>query len=155
MLYGDEYFMQQALREAKKAFDADEVPIGAVLVINNKIIAKAYNQVELLKDPTAHAEMLAITGACSHLGAKYLPGAALYVTIEPCLMCCGALYWCKLAKIVYGADDVKNGYRKYVNNAAQNAMMDASPFHPKTEIVSGVLQEECAALIKDFFRSKR
>lgn len=149
----DEYYMQQALKEAQKAFDADEVPVGAVIVINNKIVARAHNQVELLNDPTAHAEILAITAACNYLGAKYLPDASLYVTIEPCLMCCGALYWSKVGKIVYGAEDVKNGYRKYIANDSVHA--GEVPFHPKTEIVKGVLKEECAALIKEFFRRKR
>lgn len=141
-----EHFMQQALREAQKAFDADEVPIGAVLVLDKKIIVRAHNQVELLNDPTAHAEVLAITAACNSLSAKYLPDATLYVTVEPCLMCCGALYWSKIGKIVYGASDEKNGYKKYI---------DRSPFHIKTEIVSGILKDECADLIKSFFRNKR
>lgn len=142
----DEYFMRIALREAQKAFDADEVPIGAIVVVNNNIVAKGYNQVELLKDSTAHAEIIALTTAYNVLGAKYLPDATLYVTLEPCLMCCGAIYWSKLGRIVYGASDEKNGYRKYVNQ---------SPFHPKTEIIHGVLQEECTALIKNFFSNKR
>jgi tRNA(adenine34) deaminase len=150
----DEYYMQQALKEAQKAFDAEEVPVGAVIVINNKIVARAHNQVELLKDPTAHAEILAITAACNYLGAKYLPDAALYVTIEPCLMCCGALYWGKVGKIVYGADDIKNGYRKYVRDTVDTDTA-ISPFHPKTGIVKGILQEECAQLIKEFFKRKR
>ncbi|CAN5840656.1 nucleoside deaminase [soil metagenome] len=150
----DEYYMEQALKEAQKAFDADEVPVGAVIVISNKIVARAHNQVELLNDPTAHAEILAITAACNYLGAKYLPGAVLYVTIEPCLMCCGALYWSKAGKIIYGAEDVKNGYRKYVG-ATNHAHTGEVPFHPKTVIVKGVLQEECATLIKEFFRRKR
>lgn len=145
--YDDEFFMRQALQQAQYAFDADEVPVGAVLVINNKIIARAYNQVELLTDTTAHAEILAITSACNYLGAKYLPDATLYVTIEPCLMCCGALYWCKIGKIVYGAGDVKNGYKHITK--------ENWPFHPKTELVSGVLENECAQLIKDFFKAKR
>jgi tRNA(adenine34) deaminase len=151
----DEYYMQQALKEAQKAFDADEVPIGAVIVINNKIIARAHNQVELLNDPTAHAEILAVTAACNYLGAKYLPDAALYVTIEPCLMCCGALYWSKIGKIVYGAADIKNGYRKYIDSPTLTNHGGESPFHPKTEIITGVLQDECAALIKEFFKRKR
>ena len=146
--------MRQALNEAKKAFDADEVPIGAVLVMNNKIVARAYNQVELLNDPTAHAEILAITAACNYLGAKYLPDATLYVTIEPCLMCRGALYWSKIGKIVYGAADEKNGYRKYIDHSLNNTVGEV-PFHPKTKIIKGVLQDECAALIKDFFKRKR
>jgi tRNA(adenine34) deaminase len=145
--YSDEYFMQYAIREARNAFEVDEVPVGAVVVINNKIIARGYNQVELLNDPTAHAEILAITSACNYLAAKYLTDATLYVTIEPCLMCCGALYWSKLSKVVYGAHDPKNGYR-HITNAAW-------PFHPKTELVSGVLENECAQLMKDFFRAKR
>ncbi|ANI90537.1 tRNA-specific adenosine deaminase [Arachidicoccus ginsenosidimutans] len=146
MEFSHEYFMQQALREAQKAFDADEVPIGAIVVLNNRIIARGHNQVELLNDPTAHAEVLAITTACNALSAKYLPDAALYVTVEPCLMCCGALYWSKIGKIIYGASDEKNGFKKYV---AQQ------PFHPKTEVVAGVLENECAALMKSFFRNKR
>jgi tRNA(adenine34) deaminase len=151
----DKYFMQQALKEAQKAYDADEVPIGAVIVINNKIVARAYNQVELLNDPTAHAEILAITSACNYIGAKYLPDASLYVTIEPCLMCSGALYWSKIGKIVYGADDIKNGYRRYINNKEQNGNFGEVPFHPKTKIEKGVLENECASLIKNFFKSKR
>ncbi len=145
--YSDEYFMQQALKQARYAFEKDEVPVGAVVVMNNKIISKAYNQVELLNDPTAHAEILAITSACNSLGAKYLTTASLYVTIEPCLMCCGAMYWSKLARIVYGAKDEKNGYLHITK--------DSWPFHPKTELVKGVLASECAQLIKDFFKAKR
>ncbi len=143
----DEYFMQQALREAVTAFEKDEVPVGAVIVLNNKIIARAHNQVELLNDSTAHAEILALTAAYNHLGAKYLPEAALYVTVEPCLMCCGALYWGKLGKIVYGASDEKNGYKHITR--------DNWPFHPKAILIPGVLEKECARLMKDFFRSKR
>ena len=145
--YNDEYFMRQALKEGQKAFDKDEVPIGAVIVVNNKIIARGYNQVELLNDPTAHAEILAITSACNYLGAKYLTTASLYVTIEPCLMCCGAMYWSKLARVVYGASDEKNGYRRIAK--------DEWPFHPKTELMQSVLEFECAQLIKDFFKAKR
>ena len=141
----DEQYMQLALKEAQKAFDADEVPIGAIVVLHDKVIAKSHNQVELLHDPTAHAEVLAITTACSHLGAKYLPEATLYVTIEPCLMCSGALHWSKIGRVVFGAYDDKNGYRKYTDN----------PFHPKTQLTGGVLAEECAELIKLFFRQKR
>ena len=147
IIYNDEYFMQHALREAQYAFEEDEVPVGAVVVMNNKIIARGHNQVEKLNDPTAHAEILAITSACNSLGAKYLMGASLYVTIEPCLMCCGAIYWSKLARIVYGAEDAKNGYRHIIK--------DNWPFHPKTELIKGVLENECAALIKEFFKSKR
>lgn len=139
--------MKQALREAQKAFDQDEVPVGAVLVMNNNIIARAHNQVELLNDCTAHAEILALTGAFQFLGSKYLPDATLFVTVEPCLMCCGALYWSKIGRIVYGASDEKNGYRKHTG--------EKNPFHPKTELTTGVLGDECAALMKDFFRQKR
>lgn len=142
----DEDYMRQALREAQKAYDEDEVPIGAIIVQNGKIIARGHNQVELLHDPTAHAEVLAITAACNFLGAKYLPEATLYVTIEPCLMCSGALHWSKIGRIVFGAPDEKNGYKKYV---------PGSPFHPKTQLAFGILAEDCAAIIKDFFRQKR
>lgn len=143
----DEYYMMQALKEAKIAFEEGEVPVGAIVVINEKIIARGYNMVEKLNDPTAHAEMIALTSAFNMLGAKYIPEATLYVTVEPCLMCAGAIYWSKLSKIVYGADDEKNGYKK---TAGANW-----PFHPKTELIRGVLKDECAKLMKDFFKSKR
>ncbi len=143
----DERYMKLAIEEAKKAFDADEVPVGAVLVINDKLIARAYNQVELLNDCTAHAEILCLTSAFQSLGTKYLPEATLYVTVEPCLMCCGAIYWSKIKKIVYGAADVKNGYRRSTG--------DNNPFHPKTIIQGGLMQEECAALMQSFFKQKR
>lgn len=143
----DEYFMRQALIQAQQAFEEDEVPIGAVVVINNKIIARGYNQVERLNDPTAHAEIIALTSAFNYLGSKYLPDATLYVTIEPCLMCAGAMYWSKIGRIVYGATDEKNGYLHITK--------ENSPFHPKTELIKGVLQEECAGLIKTFFKQKR
>ena len=145
--YDDIYFMQQALKEAVIAYEADEVPIGAVVVINNKIIARGHNQVELLNDATAHAEILALTSAFSSLGSKYLPNATLYVTVEPCLMCCGAMYWGKIGRIVYGASDEKNGYKHITK--------ENWPFHPKTELVNGVLQDECAQLMRSFFKSKR
>lgn len=143
----DEHYMKLALNEATKAFDLDEVPVGAVIVLNGRIIARAHNQVELLHDSTAHAEILALTTAFNHLGSKYLPEATLYVTVEPCLMCSGAMYWSKLGKIVFGAYDEKNGYRK---TAGKN-----NPFHPKTMITGGVMEEECASLMKEFFRKKR
>ena len=143
----DEYFMQYALKEAQLAYDADEVPVGAVITMQNKIIARGHNQVERLNDATAHAEMIAITSAFNYLGSKYLPGATLYVTVEPCLMCCGALYWSKLARIVYGASDEKNGFKHITGNNW--------PFHPKTELVKGVLEHECTQLMKNFFRAKR
>ncbi|HRG81654.1 MAG TPA: nucleoside deaminase [Chitinophagaceae bacterium] len=142
-----EYFMMQALKEAQKAFEEEEIPIGAVVVINERIIARGHNMTERLNDPTAHAEMIALTSAFNALGAKYLPDATLYVTIEPCLMCAGALYWSKLGRIVYGAADEKNGYKK---TAGTNW-----PFHPKTELIRGVLEDQCAQLMKDFFQSKR
>jgi tRNA(adenine34) deaminase len=147
MQLDDEHFMRQSLVQARTAFDEDEVPIGAVVVINNKIIARGYNQVEKLQDPTAHAEIIALTSAFNYLGSKYLMDATLYVTIEPCLMCAGAMYWSKIGRIVYGAADEKNGYL--------HITADNSPFHPKTELVKGVLQEECAELIKTFFKQKR
>jgi tRNA(adenine34) deaminase len=143
----DEYYMQQALKEAKKAYEMGEVPVGAVVVINHKIISRGYNQVELLHDATAHAEMIALTSAFSELGAKYLPNATLFVTLEPCVMCTGALFWSKLSRIVYGANDEKNGYTK--NMQVEN------PFHPKATITKGILQEDCAQLLKDFFKAKR
>jgi tRNA(adenine34) deaminase len=148
----DEYFMRQALIQAQLAFDADEIPIGAVITINNKIIARAHNQTELLNDPTAHAEILAITSACNALGSKYLPEAVLYITVEPCLMCCGAMYWSKIGKIVYGAGDEKNGFMRYFKNGNN---ITALPFHPKTKLINGFLADECAQLMKDFFKAKR
>lgn len=143
----DEHFMKHALREAQEAYHEGEVPVGAVVVINNKIIARGHNQVERLNDPTAHAEILAITSACGYLGAKYLPDATLYVTIEPCHMCAGALYWSKLKRVVFGAKDIKQGYGFFFGNK--------NPFHPKTEIIPGVLAEESAKLIKEFFKERR
>ncbi|NNV56037.1 nucleoside deaminase [Limnovirga soli] len=147
MVYDDEFFMRQALKEAQEAFDKDEVPVGAVVVMNNKIIARGHNQVELLNDATAHAEILAITSACNYMGAKYLPDATLYITLEPCLMCSGAIYWSKIPNIVFGASDPKNGYGHYTGKNW--------PFHPKAILKRGVLEEECAALIKAFFKAKR
>ena len=143
----DEQYMRQAIKEAQKAFDKDEVPVGAVLVMNHQIIARAHNQVELLNDSTAHAEILALTTAYNFLGSKYLPDATLYITVEPCLMCSGALYWSKIGRIVFGAADDKNSYRRVAGNN--------NPFHPKTIITGGLLDEECGQLMKDFFRSKR
>jgi tRNA(adenine34) deaminase len=143
----DEYFMMLALKEAKRAFEEDEVPVGAIVVLNEKLIARGHNMVEKLNDPTAHAEMIALTSAFNNLGGKYLMEATLYVTVEPCLMCAGALYWSKIGKIVYGADDEKNGYKK---TAGTNW-----PFHPKTELIRGVSKEECSQLMKDFFKKKR
>ena len=141
-----ESFMRQALSQAQRAFDEDEVPVGAVIVMNGQVIAKGYNQVQLLKDVTAHAEILAISRACENLQSKYLPAATLYVTLEPCVMCAGALYWNKNGHIVFGAYDEKNSYRR---------VTEKNPFHPSTTIEGGILQEECAALMQAFFKAKR
>lgn len=143
----DEYFMIQALKEARLAFDEGEIPIGAVVVINQKVIARGHNMTERLNDPTAHAEMIALTSAFNYLGSKYLPDATLYVTVEPCLMCAGALYWSKIHRIVWGAEDEKNGHKRITR--------DEWPFHPKTETASGILKEECSTLMKEFFRARR
>lgn len=143
----DEYYMMMALKEAKKAFEDGEIPVGAIVVLNEKVIAHGQNMVEKLNDPTAHAEMIALTSAFNLIGGKFLPEATLYVTIEPCLMCAGAVYWSRIGKIIYGADDEKNGYKRIT---ASNW-----PFHPKTELVRGVLKDQCAQLMKDFFRNKR
>lgn len=139
--------MKQALQQAQRAFDEDEVPVGAVIVLNNKIIARGYNQVEKLNDPTAHAEIIALTSAFNFLGSKYLPEASIYITVEPCLMCAGALYWSKIGTVVYGASDPKNGYAHITK--------DNTPFHPKTALVTGVLAEDCASLMQTFFAQKR
>jgi len=146
MTVDHESFMRQALVQAQRAFDVDEVPVGALVVMHGKIIAKAYNQVQLLKDVTAHAEILAITSACEQLQEKYLTEATLYVTLEPCLMCAGALYWNKIGHIVFGATDEKNSYRR---------VSEKNPFHPSTTITGGILAAECAALMTDFFKAKR
>ncbi|MEO6405283.1 MAG: nucleoside deaminase [Ferruginibacter sp.] len=143
----DEEYMQQAIVQATTAFEKEEVPVGAIVVMQNKIIARAYNQVEMLSDSTAHAEILALTSAYQSLGSKYLPDATLYVTIEPCLMCSGAIYWSKIGKIVFGAFDAKNGYRRSTG--------DVNPFHPKTEIIGGILEADCAQLMKNFFKARR
>jgi len=143
----DEHYMRQALKEAQKAFDEGEVPVGAIIVMNERIIARGHNQVERLTDSTAHAEIIALTAAFNFLGSKYLPEAVLYVTIQPCLMCSGALYWSKIGKVVYGAEDEKNGYKKVAG--------EQSPFHPKTMVSGGLLQDESARLIKDFFKARR
>lgn len=143
----DEYYMMQAIKEAKKALEDGEVPIGAVVVLNGKVIARGHNMVEKLNDPTAHAEMIALTSCFNLLGAKYIPEAILYITVEPCLMCAGAIFWSKIGKVIYGADDEKNGYKK---TAGANW-----PFHPKTELIRGVLKDDCSKLIKDFFKTKR
>lgn len=143
--------MQQALKEAYKALDADEVPIGAVIVMQDKIIARGHNQVETLRDATAHAEIIALTSAFNYLGAKYLPDAILYVTIEPCLMCCGAMYWSKIGKVVYGASDPRHGGLSLLTTTDKNKKI----LHPKTEIISGILATECVTLMRNFFKNKR
>lgn len=143
--------MQQALKEAYKALDANEVPIGAVIVMRDKIIARGYNQVETLSDSTAHAEIIALTSAFNYLGAKYLPDAILYVTIEPCMMCCGAMYWSKIGKLVYGSPDPKHGGLSLLSATDKNKKV----LHPKTEVVNNVLATECVTLMKNFFKSKR
>ena len=141
----DEHFMKEALKEAQKAYDEDEVPVGAVIVCENKIIARAHNMTERLNDVTAHAEMLAYTSATDFLGGKYLSECTLYVTLEPCIMCAGAGYWTQLKKIVYGASDLKRGY----------SILNENILHPKTTVISGVLNNECSELITRFFAKKR
>lgn len=139
-----EKFMRAAIAQATLAADADEVPVGAVVVANNKIIARGFNQVEQLKDPTAHAEMLAITAAGSAVGGKWLPDCTLYVTLEPCVMCAGALHWARIGTVVYGASDLKFGFTKHGNL-----------LHPKTKIISGILAQETGQILTQFFQSKR
>jgi len=141
----DERFMAEALKEAQKAYDLDEVPVGAVIVSNNMIIARAHNRTQQLKDVTAHAEMQAFTSASEYLGSKYLKDCTLYVTLEPCVMCAGASYWSQISRIVYGAKDPKMGY----------ARIDYPVLHPKTIIDGGVMADQCGALLKDFFEKKR
>ena len=141
----DTDYMKQALIEAQKAFERDEVPIGAVIVCKGRIIARAHNLTEMLNDVTAHAEMQAITAAANNIGGKYLNDCTLYVTVEPCPMCAGAIGWSQLGKLVYGAEDEKRGYRRYAPNV----------LHPKTEVVSGICADEATALMKEFFKNKR
>ena len=144
-VYNDDYYMKQALKEAEQAFIENEVPIGAVIVCNDQIIAKAHNMTEALNDVTAHAEMLAITSAENHLGSKFLNECSLYVTLEPCVMCAGASYWSRFAKVIYGANDDRYGYKKAGNKL----------FHPKTKIINGIMEKECSHLLKQFFSKKR
>lgn len=141
----DERYMLEALKEAQMAFDEDEIPIGAVVVCRGRVIAKGHNMTEMLHDPTAHAEMIAITAATEAMGGKYLNDCTLYVTVEPCPMCAGALNWAQVGRIVYGAIDPKRGY----------SMFSPSLLHPKTEVMAGVLADSCSALMKDFFSRKR
>jgi tRNA(adenine34) deaminase len=143
-IFTDEYFMKKALQEAETAFEQGEIPVGAVVVVDNRVIARSHNLTEMLTDVTAHAEMQAITASANFLGGKYLKGCTLYVTLEPCQMCAGALYWSQITKIVYGASDEHRGYK---------AM--GGKIHPKTEVVSGIMENECASLMKAFFKIKR
>ena len=145
MNFTHEYFMQLALLEAEEAFEKGEIPVGAVVMLNNKIIAKAHNLTQTLNDVTAHAEMQALTSAFHYLGAKYLNDCTLYVTLEPCVMCAGALYWAQMGKIVYGAPDPKRGY----------SLINGSLLHPKTEVVKGILEKECGELLDMFFKQLR
>lgn len=143
--YNDEYFMRQAYMEAQKAFELGEIPVGAVVVVNNQIIARAHNLTERLHDVTAHAEMQAITAASEYLGAKYLKDCTLYVTLEPCVMCAGALYWSQLDKIVFASRDEKRGAGRFQNEL----------YHPKTVVSKGPMEKECSQLMIDFFQDKR
>jgi Cytosine/adenosine deaminases len=144
-MLSDDHFMKQALLEARYAEEDGEIPVGAVIVCNDKIIARAHNLTETLNDVTAHAEMQAITAAANVLGGKYLTDCTLYVTLEPCVMCAGALAWSQISRIVYGASDEKRGYSKYSETL----------LHPKTSVSKGVMEEECAAIMKTFFKKKR
>jgi tRNA(adenine34) deaminase len=144
-LYTDEHFMNEALKEAKKAFEIGEVPVGAVVVCKNRIIARAHNQTEKLTDATSHAEMLATTAAANYLGSKYLTECTLYVSLEPCVMCAGALHWVQLQKLVYGASDVQRGY----------TLVKSPVLHPKTEVVAGVKGQQAKELIDEFFKRLR
>ncbi len=144
-LYTDEYFMREALKEAAKALAIQEVPVGAVVVCQNKIIARAHNQTEKLTDATAHAEMLAVTAAANHLGSKYLSECTLYVTLEPCVMCAGALHWVQLQKLVYGASDLQRGY----------SLVGTPLLHGRTEVIKGVKADECRQYIDTFFKAIR
>jgi tRNA(adenine34) deaminase len=143
--FDDTYFMKQALVQAKKAYDKDEVPVGAIIVCDNQIIARAHNYTEALNDVTAHAEMQVFTSAADYLGGKYLNECTLYVTLEPCVMCGGASYWTQIRKIVYGASDEKRGFSFLKDNI----------LHPKTEIIVGLLEKECSKILKEFFNNKR
>jgi tRNA(adenine34) deaminase len=144
-VFSDEHYMKEAIKMAKKGFEDNEIPVGAVVVCKNKIIARGYNQTEKLSDSTAHAEMLAITAAFDNLGAKYLPECTLYVTLEPCPMCAGALFWSQIGRLVYGAKDIKRGYSNFSGNL----------LHPKTEVVPGIMAAESEELLDRFFKTLR
>ena len=143
--FSDEYFMKRAMEEAYNAFEANEIPVGAIVVCNNRIIARAHNLTERLNDVTAHAEMQAITAAANYLGGKYLKDCTLYVTLEPCNMCAGALAWSQISRIVYGASDKKRGFSAF----------SPSPLHPRTELITGIMEKESTELVKRFFTKKR
>ena len=143
-IFTDEYFMKKALQEAEIAFEKGEIPVGAIIVVDNKVIARSHNLTEMLHDVTAHAEMQSITAAANFIGGKYLKNCTLYVTLEPCQMCAGALYWSQISKIVFGARDDQRGYQKL-----------GTQLHPKTTVISGVLAEEAANLMRRFFAEKR
>lgn len=144
-IYSDDYFMTQALKEAQKAYEAGEVPVGAIVVCQNQIIARGYNQTEQLNDVTAHAEIIALTAAANYFGSKYLDDCTLYVTLEPCVMCAGALSWAQLGRLVYGAEDEKRGFMRFGKGL----------LHPKTKVEYGILAEQCGELLKAFFKTKR
>ncbi len=144
-VYSDEFFMKQALNEANKAVEEGEVPVGAVIVVQNTIISRTHNLTERLNDVTAHAEIMAITSAASHLGSKYLPQCTIYVTLEPCPMCAAALHWAQIGRLVYGAEDEKNGYMRFGSHM----------LHPKTQVAFGVQETACRELLQQFFRSLR
>ena len=144
-IHSDEHYMREAMKQAQMAFELGEIPVGAVIVANNQIIARSHNQTEVLNDPTAHAEMLAITAACNYLGTKYLNDCTLYVTLEPCGMCGGALYWSQIGKIVYAAPDLKRGFNTLNRNI----------IHPKTEVSNGIMADEASALVTGFFQKLR
>jgi tRNA(adenine34) deaminase len=137
----DDYFMREAIKQAAIAFDEKEIPVGAVIVCNNKIIARAYNQTEKLNDSTAHAEMIALTAAFNYLGGKYLPDCSIYITLEPCIMCAGALYWSQIGRIIFGAPDQKRGYRT----------VKSEVLHPKTKVIEGILADDCKQILDKFF----
>jgi tRNA(adenine34) deaminase len=143
-IFTDDFFMKKALQEAEAAFEKGEVPVGAIIVVDNKVIARTHNLTEMLNDVTAHAEMQAITSAANFIGGKYLKNCTLYVTLEPCQMCAGALYWSQISKIVYGASDESRGFMKM-----------GTQLHPKTQVISGILEEECSKLMITFFKSRR
>jgi len=145
LIYNDEYFMREALKEAQKAFEKDEVPVGAVIVCGDRIIARTHNLTEHLNDVTAHAEMQAFTSASEYIGGKFLDDCTLYVTLEPCVMCAGAAFWSRISRIVYAAEDEKRGY----------SLIDQQLLHPKTGIIKGLLEEESASLLRSFFEKKR